>query len=911
MSDRKDKLVIIDGNAIIHRAWHALPQTLRTKKGELVNAVYGFTSILLKALKDLKPRYVAVTFDAKGPTFRHKDFPAYKAQRVKKPRDFYDQFDRIREIVRAFNLPVFEQPGFEADDLIGTLVSRPETEGLQKIIVTGDMDTLQLVSPDTAVYAMHKGISETITYNEAAVRERFGLTPAQLVDFKALRGDPSDNIPGVKGIGEKTAAELLTKFGSLDTLYAHLKDPDIPERIRTLLAEHRQEAELAKKLTAIVRDAPLKFSLADCELSNYDPAAVAKLFAELEFKSLMARLPKTTGVAEPGQGELTFGERMATAEHRAPSTGHYQLIDSAEKFSALFNELKRQRLFVVDTETSSLDPLTAKLVGISVSWQDGRASFILPKPVWIAELKPILENPRIGKAGHNLKFDLQSLETAGVNVQGIAFDTMVASYLLNPGSRQHNLDGLVFTEFGHQMTPITDLIGKGASARSMVDVPVAQVADYACADADYTFRLVGKLKQELLEKNQLGLLEKIELPLIPVLARMERHGVKLDSAFLKKMSTTVARKLATLEAKIHHLAGTPFNIASPLQLKEVLFTKLNISSLGLGRTKTGISTAADELEKLSDSHPIIPLMLQFRELSKLKSTYLDALPELVAAHDGRLHTSYNQTVAATGRLSSSDPNLQNIPIRTPLGAQIRKAFIAERGYKILAADYNQIELRIIASLAQDPTMMEVFQKGEDVHARTASELHDVPLAQVDKALRRTAKEVNFGIIYGMGATGLAQRQRISRVKAEAFIAKYFKLHPKIAQYLEETKQLTLKHGFVETIFGRRRYLPEIGSSAPQIRSAAERAAINHPIQGTAADLMKLAMIAVHVKLPEVSPTSKMIMQVHDELVFEVPANDVEKVAQFVKETMEGVYKLRVPIVVHVSAGTTWGTLKPI
>jgi len=916
MADRKDKLVIFDGNAIVHRAWHALPPTLRTSKGELVNAVFGFTSILLKVLKDLKPKYVVVAFDRKGPTFRHKEFPEYKAQRIKKPQDFYDQFTRVKQVVAAFNIPIFEAAGFEADDLIGTVVSHPAVKALDRVIVTGDMDTLQLIEPGVTVYALRQGISDTVTYDDAAVRDRFGLTPGQMVDYKALRGDPSDNIPGVPGIGEKTASMLLSQFDSLENIYQHLDDKKIPERIKKLLTEHRAEALQAKNLVQLVRDVPLEFDLFACQLSDYDPQKVVKLFSELEFKSLVLRLPKAVAVAPSTatQGSLLFsaaGSSIENIEKKVWSQKGYQLVDTDEKFRSFIADVGQQKMIAIDTETTSLDPISAKLVGISMSWRDGEAVFVLPKPAWLEQLRAIFSDSKIGKAGHNLKFDLQSLETAGIAVTGIAFDTMVASYLLNPGSRQHNLGDLAFSEFGYQMQEITDLIGKGKDQRTMADVPVQQVSDYSCADADYTFRLVGKLKLALEQRNQLGLLEKIELPLIPVLATMERNGVKIDSEFLNDMSKDVGKKLAALEIKIHKLAGVPFNIASPLQLKEVLFSKLNISTLGLGRTKTGISTAAGELEKLVGAHKIIPMILEYRELSKLQSTYLEALPQLVNAADKRLHTSYNQTVTATGRLSSSDPNLQNIPIRTPLGAQIRKAFIAERGNRLLSADYNQIELRIIASLAEDPTMIKIFKNGEDVHAATASEIHDVPLDKVTKALRRTAKEVNFGIIYGMGAMGLSQRQGISREKAKAFIDKYFQLHPKIAEYLEVTKRLALELGYVETIFGRRRYLPEIASSAPQIRSAAERAAINHPIQGTAADMIKLAMIALQEKLAAVSPKAKMIMQVHDELVFEVPENDVPKTAAFIKETMENVFKLRVPIVVHIGVGKNWGTLKSV
>jgi DNA polymerase-1 len=550
------------------------------------------------------------------------------------------------------------------------------------------------------------------------------------------------------------------------------------------------------------------------------------------------------------------------------------------------------------------------LLGISFCWQDDQAYYLPAKNKRLKEIKEILADDKIKKTGHNIKFDLQALQTAGLELKGIAFDSMIASYLINPGSRQHNLDGLAFSEFGYQMQPITDLIGKGKNQITLKDVPLEKVSDYSCEDADFTWRLLKPLTEQLKEKNNLGLLEKIEVPLISVLSQMERNGILLDTKFLKKMAISVDSRLETTQTKIYKLAGTKFNIASPLQLKEILFEKLKISTQGLGKTKTGISTAAEELEKLKGQHEIIDYIIEFRELAKLKSTYIDALPKLVDAQ-GRLHTSFNQTVTATGRLSSSEPNLQNIPIRTELGQKIRQAFIAPKGFQIISADYSQIELRIIASLANDQKMIESFKKGEDIHIRTASEINNVPIEKVTKEMRYAAKAVNFGVIYGQGPHGLAAATGISRAKAMDFIDRYFEVHEAIYEYLENTKTLAHKTGYVETFFGRRRYLPEINSTIPPIKAGAERMAINHPIQGTAADLLKLAMIEIHRELPGVSPKTKMLLQVHDELVFEAPKNEVKKVGAFVKEKMEKVYTLRAPVDTSLEAGDNWGELKKI
>jgi len=928
MSKAKDKFVIIDGNALIHRAWHALPPTLQTKSGEIVNAVYGFTMILLKVLKDLKPDYLAVTFDLKAPTFRHKEYKEYKATRVKQADELYAQFPRIKEVVRAFNIPIYEKEGFEADDVIATLVKDKSVEKIQSIIVTGDMDTLQLVDENTEVYTMRKGLADTLTYGIAEVKNRFdGLAPSQMVDYKALRGDPSDNIPGVKGIGEKGAISLLLEFKTLENLYKNLASKKISDRYRNLLSEHKKEALLSKHLAQLIDNVPIEFELSDAKVRSYDVAKVIPLFQELEFKSLINKLPKDLQKGTlPGQGSFAFGGQSAgrRGDVIAPSgadsrsAAHYQLIKTEADFKKFITELKTQKIFALDTETSGLDQFNSELLGISFCWQAGEAYYLPTKQPWLEIIKPILADEKIKKVGHNIKFDLETLQTAGLELKGVVFDTMVASYLINPGSRQHNLDGLVFTELGYQMQPITDLIGPSTSLRAgkgkdqitLKEVPLEKVAWYSGEDADFTWRLVEPLTKELEEKNNLGLLQKIEVPLIPVLAEMERNGIMVDTKFLKKMAGQVNKRLEDIEEKIYKLAGTKFNIASPLQLKKILFEKLKISTQGLGRTKTGVSTAADELEKLRGQHKIIDYIIEFRELAKLKSTYLDALPKLVDL-SGRVHTSFNQTITATGRLSSSEPNLQNIPVRTKLGQQIRQAFIAPSGFKIISADYSQIELRIVASLANDQKMIESFKKGEDIHTRTAAEINQVTLDKVTKEMRYAAKAVNFGIIYGQGPHGLAAGTGISYGQARDFIDRYFQIHQEIYKYLEQTKELARKNGYVETFFGRRRYLPEINSTIQPIRSSAERMAINHPVQGTAADLMKLAMIEIYEGLKKISPRSKMILQVHDELVFEVPKKDIEKVAEFVKNAMEKIYKLRAPIAVEVEAGDNWGELKPI
>lgn len=910
MTASKQRLLIIDGNALIHRSFHAIPP-LTNNKGEQVNAVYGFANTLLKAWKEFKPTHIVATFDLKGPTFRHEQFEAYKATRVKAPDELYEQIPRVKEMVRSFNIPIIEKQGFEADDMIGTITT--QEADIDKVIITGDMDTTQLVDDHTKVYTFRRGMSDSVLYDAAAVRQRYGLDPDQIIDYKALRGDPSDNIPGVKGIGEKTATDLLQKFGTLEKLYTELADETkkalaISESVREKLISYKSDAFMSQKLATIKRDAPIHFHLPDALAHEYDRATVVKMFQDLNFKSLLTKLPVVEVKQSPArQSALVFDAAAPVPQKK----GHnYTLVDRDETFELFLAELKKQKMFAVDTETTSLNPWEAKLLGLSFSWAKGEGWYVMAKEKYLDQLRPILRDKEIAKIGHNLKYDAEVLRLQKVEIAPLFFDTMLASYLLNPGTRQHSLDALAFTEFGYEMMPIQALIGpNGKKQISLADVPAEKVSWYSCEDADFTWRLYEKLGPKLEEVDVRGLFDKLEMPTLEAIIEMELNGVLIDVDFLQSMSKEMKTELKKIEQKIYSFAGGEFNINSPTQLKEVLFEKLKISTEKIGRTKTGVSTAADELEKMKDAHPIIPFISQYRELSKLVSTYLDALPELVNKKTGRVHTSFNQAVTATGRLSSSDPNLQNIPIRTDIGEKIRHAFIADRGYRIISADYSQIELRIIASMAKDEKMIASFNAGEDIHARTAANVHGVPLEKVTPQMRRAAKAINFGIIYGLGYVGLSQGAGISRDEAKEFIAKYFAIHAHIKLWLDSTKELAHKKGYVETLLGRRRYFPDINSSNGMLRSQAERMAINAPIQGTAADLMKMAMIAVHEGLHRISKEAKLLLTVHDELVVEAPMDDVEKVSKFLKEAMTNVYILNVPIEVEIGSGKNWGETK--
>lgn len=907
----RGKFLIFDGNALVHRAFHALPP-LTTKDGTIVNAVYGFTTILLRVLKELKPKYVAVTFDLPGPTFRHKEFKEYKAQRVKQPQELYDQILLVKELVEAFPLKIYEANGFEADDVIGTL-TKEIGDTIENIVVTGDMDTLQLVDNQTKIYTLKHGLSESMIYDATAVKARYGLTPNQMIDYKALRGDPSDNIPGVKGIGEKTAAELIRDFDSLDNLYKELKDNSqkaaaIKPRIRELLIEQKKQAEFSKMLSTIVRDVKLNFDIKDCAVTHVNSDNLVKLFSRLEFRSLLPRIPQIAA-------DLKVETKQTI---KLKGKQDYKLVDSEAELKSLLNKIKPAAAMAVDTETTSTNPWQSELVGLSLSVKGGEGWFVAAgllkkKFSAVKELIKILADTEVKKIGHNIKYDWEALNHFGITLSGVNFDTMVAAYLLNAGSERNlDLNSLAFKEFSYQMQPIEDLIGpKGKKQITLAEVPLDKVAWYSAEDADFTLRLKDKLEPQLKKEKLLELFNDIEIPLISVLAQMEHWGVKIDDKFLGQMGKRLNKELKEISAKIINLAGQDFNIASPKQLKEILFDKLKISPHGIKKNKTGFSTAAAELEKMKGEHPIIDLIVDHRELSKLLSTYIESLPELINKQTGRVHTSFNQTVTATGRLSSSDPNLQNIPIKGDLGKELRQAFIAETGNVLISADYSQIELRIAAHIAEDDKMKGVFARGEDFHRATAAFVFGVKPKDVTPDQRRQAKEVNFGILYGMGVWGLSERTGIPREEAKFFIDKYFSEFSALANWIENIKEQVKKNGEVFTLLGRRRKIPEINSGVAQIRAQGERMAVNLPIQGTAADLMKLAMIKVAAQLPGVSSKSSMILQVHDELVFEVPESDVDKVAKFVKAEMEGALKVSVPIVVDVKQGKNWGEMEAV
>ena len=936
------KLVIFDGNSIVHRAYHALPPSLTTREGKPVNAVFGFVSIMLKALAEIKPQYAIVAWDYPADTFRHEMYKEYKATRQSADQELYDQIPIVKQVVEAMNIPLLERKGYEADDILGTMAAKAaDYPELETILVTSDKDALQLVTDRVMVLATRTGISDVIEYDSAKVKEKFGLTPRQLIEYKALRGDPSDNIPGVAGVGDKTATKLIQAYGSVEALYKALdqarqagkkeldaKGAKIAGKLFERLVEHKADALLSRTLVTIKTDMPLELNLTSAELSDYDHAKVVALFAELQFKSLVKRLPlaqpKQTAsllAALPNKKSAKVDQSSALDIEERLRRSDYVLVNNETKLKGMIAQLSRVKRFAFDTETSALGPMGCELVGLSFCAADGQAFYVpvghaahlgktIPRSSALELLKPLLESKKIGKVGHNAKYDMVVLKNYGITVGPIVFDTMIASYLLDPGRRQNSLDAAAFNEFGYEMMPIENCIGVGSKQRSFSEVELPLATFYAAEDADYTWRLIKPLEHKLGKiRGADTIMNEIELPLISVLADMEYRGVYVDAALLGKLAKKYSKRVKALVTQIHKLAKGDFNISSPAQLQEVLFGRLGIATLNIKRTKTGYSTAASELDKLRGVHPIIDLISEYRELTKLISTYLEALPELILPSTGRVHTSYNQTIAATGRLSSSDPNLQNIPVRTDIGNEIRKAFIAPKGHTLVALDYSQIELRIAAHFSEDPNLIKAFTSGLDVHAATAARVLKKPIDTITKAERSSAKMMNFGVIYGLSAFGLAQRSGMSRDAAQDFIENYFASYPKLKTYVDKIIEAARTRGYVETLFGRRRYVPDVRSANWQIRAAAERAAINHPFQGTNADMIKKAMITIHAEVPKAA--DMLIMQVHDELIFEVPNADVDQVAARCKKIMETAAKLRVPIEVGVSTGTNWGELEKL
>ncbi len=927
------KLLIIDGNALIHRSFHALPETMVNSQGQAVNAVYGFTTALLKAVKEFKPAYIALTLDKKEPTFRHEKFKAYKATRVKAPDSLYAQIPLVKEVAKAFGIPIYELSGWEADDLIGTITH--EVDGkIEKIILTGDMDSLQLVNDHTKVYNFSRGVSDAILYDAALVEARYGLTPAQIVDYKALRGDTSDNIPGVPGIGEKTATILLQQFGTLEKLYQHLDEAQVSDRVKELLKDNHDSAIMSQDLATIRLDAPIDFKLDEAKFGEFDADKVFAVLTDLEFKSLLGRvkelLPPSTssGPAEKNSALDKF--------ERNREQFNYILVDDEAKFKKFFAKLEKQKFFALDSETGGLDNFNDQLLGLSFSWHEGEAYFISIRQEhdntkakknlfdyqtgdkkhelhpWLKKLQPLLADPKVKKYGHNIKFDYKVLATFGLKVNGIEFDTMIASYLLDPDSRAHSLDALAYGELGFNKISKEDLLGAGVKKISYDQVGLDKLGSYAAEDADFTRRLVEPLHKKLQAQKLKKLFEEIEMPLLPVLADMELCGIKIDEKFLAKLDKKIDKQLEQLSSKIWALAGANFNINSTQQLREILFTKLKIASEGISKNKTGFSTGAEELAKLKGKHEIIDLLMEYRELQKLSTTYVKALPRLVNPATGRLHTTYNQTMAATGRLSSTNPNLQNIPARTELGREVRHAFIADDGWSLLSLDYSQIELRLAAAMSDDQKMLRAFALGQDIHTATAAEINGVELKDVTPEMRQAAKAINFGILYGQGAHGLAQTADISFLQARDFIAKYFTVYDGVRKYLDQTLIEARDQGYVQTLLGRRRYLPDLQSANMMLKKSAERMAINTPIQGTAADMIKLAMIEVDQLIKtEHSDVARLLLQVHDELILEVRDDKINIIAREVRAIMEKVLKLKVEIIVAAKAGKNWEDMKKI
>jgi DNA polymerase I len=891
------RLFLIDGSALAYRSYFAfIRNPLINSKGENTSAVFGYTRTLLDILGQEKPEYMAVAFDTPEPTFRHERFADYKATRQKMPDEMSVQLPRLKEVTEALGVTLIELAGFEADDVMGTLAKQAEREGLKTYLVTADKDLMQLVSPHVKIYSLRRVDNQQEILDPVGVQQKFGVPPERVIDVLALMGDSSDNIPGVRGIGEKTAVKLIQDYGDLETVLAKAAEIK-PKGVADKILANIDMARLSQELATIHLDVPLPYSPTALALRPRDAARLTALFQDLEFGSLVRQVAVHT-----------------EADHHG-----YQLIRSRVEFDRLCQTLRTLERFAIDTETTDLEPLKAELVCVSLAWLAGEAYCVPlqfpedPQPddgdYVLKALKPILENPTILKCGQNIKYDMLVLSGHGIELQGVDFDTMVASYVVNPSGRQHNLDALALEYLQIKKIPITDLIGSGRAQRTMREVPIEDVARYACEDADVTWRLRDLLEAKLKETATWDLFQRVEIPLIVVLKEMEQAGVCLDVPLLRQMSQEMDRQLLTLTQDIHALAGEIFNINSTQQLGRILFEKLEIhKAQGLKRvrkTKTGYSTDVAALEQFKD-HPLVQKMLEYRQLAKLKSTYVDALPQLINPRTGRVHTSYNQTVAATGRLSSSDPNLQNIPARTELGREIRKAFIAETADRcLLSADYSQIELRILAHLSQDATLIESFRSGEDVHRRTASKIFAVPPEQVTAEQRARAKTINFGVIYGMGPTRLARENDIALGEAKRFIEAYFATYPGVHRYTVESINKAREQGYVTTLLGRRRYLPELFSDNPGIRVAAENMAINTPVQGSSADLIKLAMINIRERLQREGLSAQMLLQVHDELVFEVPVAELEGVKPLVVEEMERAIQLDVPIQVEVGAGRNW------
>jgi DNA polymerase-1 len=911
------RLFLVDAYALIYRAHFAfVSRPLLTSRGENTSTSFGFTQFLERVRNELDPDYIAIVFDA-GSSFRETEFPAYKATRQKMPTEIQASIPRIRAICEGYRFPMIALDGYEADDVIGTLALRARELGVESVIISGDKDFYQLVSPGVHLLNPGRGgatgvEAEFVDLSNAA--EKFGIPPSQVVDYLALIGDSSDNIPGAPGIGPKTAVSLLSTYGSVEAVLEHASEV-AAKRVRESLIANETDVRLSKRLVTIRTDLPVALDLEALRVQEPDAAALRDLFVDLEFRKLAEDFAKRAMGAGP-----------AAAEEVGPAPVYRMLTDPAD-VDALALRARAQGWVSMDTETSSQDAVRADLVGISLALQEGEAFYLpfghcgpsapelLSEPSSIPNLPALtsdacrslvelLESPEVRKVGQDLKYDLVVLERVGVKLRGVWFDTMIASYVLDPGRREHTLEALAVDILAHKTRSYAEVTGKGKSQISFAEVDALAARDYACEDADCALRLYRRFEPELTAHALDKLFHELEMPLVPVLARMELAGIKIDVDFFRDMGRRFARELELIQDEIFKIAGEPFNLNSTPQLREVLFERLGLPVLK--RTKTGPSTDVTVLEELAEQgHQVPRLLMEYREMEKLRGTYVDALPKLVNPATGRIHTSFNQTVAATGRLSSSDPNLQNIPIRTSLGREIRKGFIAEAGCVLLGVDYSQIELRILAHFSGDEAFLEAFRKGIDVHRQTASVIFGLPIDEVSAAMRAQAKTINFATLYGQGSFSLARQLGIPREEAQRFIDQYFERFSGVRRYLDEQVRIAKERGYVETLLGRRRYIPELRSANWSIRQFGERVAQNTPIQGTAADLIKKAMIEIDAALEGSDTGARMLLQVHDELLFEVHDEMVEQVRDLVVQKMEGALELAVPLVAESGVGRSW------
>jgi DNA polymerase-1 len=909
-------------------------QRWQTSAGEPTAGIYGFARELVRILEKETPEYIAVAFDV-GKTFRDNIFPEYKGTREKMPDDLRPQIERIRKMVDMFHIPRLEMEGYEADDVLGTVAKLAAKQGLGVKIITGDRDLLQLVNERTAVYLA--GDDQTYITDEDVIK-KLGVRPDQVVDYKAIVGDTSDNIPGVKGVGEKTAIALLEKFGTLDAIYQNIEQ--VENRWKGKLEASKESAYMSYDLARIRTDLKMDFDLEKAKVTAFDGTALEEFFKTLEFRTLLSKVPAISQGRQPAEGsvaapvaavksaktksgQLTMFVNEPQVVTVTPKASNIEVIvvDTQEKLDDLGKQLAKAKVISFDTETTSTEEMQAEIVGISLAIKAGQAYYIpighasgsnLPIKKVISALTPSMTDARIGKVAHNAKYDYIILARYGLMVTPLTFDTMLAEFIIDPSSRSLGLKNLVYERLGEEMTHIEELIGKGKNQLSMADIAIESVAPYAAADAETVLRLMPILQKDLERVGGTKLLTEIDLPLTPVLADMEMTGILLDLPFFKEMEKELSQRMAEIEKRVFESVGKPFNLNSTQQLSDVLFVHLRLDPPDKGKkTASGhYSTSAEVLEALRGKHPVVDMILENRELSKLKSTYIDALPAAADSQTGRVHTSYNQTGAVTGRLSSNNPNLQNIPIRTEEGRRVRNGFIAGKGNVLLSVDYSQIELRIVAHMAGDESMLAAFKAGEDIHATTAAAVYGVESDAVTKEMRRHAKAINFGLIYGMSSFGLTRSTDLTLAESEKFVKTYFQKFPGVKKYLDGIRQLAAQQGYVETLLGRRRYFPALqGKLNQQLKNREEREAINAPIQGTAADIMKIAMFRIPSALKAADLKAKMLLQVHDELVLECPQNEIEKTARVVQETMSGAYPLSIPLSTEARFGHSWGGMK--